>query len=206
MPFSAMARALIAGLTFLTLIATANLAAAQSYRVKPGDVLRIEVLEDATLNRSVLVPPDGRITMPLAGTVRAGGRPVDAIQTNLINLMAPNFATRPSVFVSIERLAAPREIAPATPEAPPVISVYVLGEVNRPGVLAVSPGTNVLQLFAQMGGFTNFAAKKRIQLRRGSDQTLVLDYKSIERGTSNTGLTVLADGDVIMVPQRRLFE
>lgn len=206
MTLSALARALIAGLTFLALAGTASLAMAQNaYRIKPGDVLRIEVIEDASLNRSVLVPPDGRITMPLAGSVRAGGRSVGTVQSNLTRLMAPNFATSPSVFVSIERLATPREVVPTAPEAPPVISVYVVGEVNRPGLLSVAPGTTVLQLFAQMGGFTNFAAKKRIQLRRGSNQMFLLDYKSIEAG-GTASVNVLADGDVIVVPQRKLFE
>ena len=44
-----------------------------SYLIRPGDVLQVEVLEDPGLNRSVLVSPDGRITMPLAGAIRASG-------------------------------------------------------------------------------------------------------------------------------------
>ena len=40
-------------------------AAQQSYRIRAGDTLRIEVIEDSTLNRSALVSPDGRISIPL---------------------------------------------------------------------------------------------------------------------------------------------
>jgi len=74
----------------------------------------------------------------------------------------------------------------------------------------VLPGTTVLQLFAQIGGFSRFAATKRIQLRRtdasGTEQVFAIDYEAIEEGRSQAGATVLREGDVIIVPQRRLFE
>jgi polysaccharide export outer membrane protein len=61
-----------------------------------------------------------------------------------------------------------------------------------------------------MGGFTRFAATKRVQLRRtdanGAETIYPLNYDAIEAGTSPNGAAVLVDGDVIMVPQRRLFE
>jgi polysaccharide export outer membrane protein len=65
-------------------------------------------------------------------------------------------------------------------------------------------------MFAIMGGFTKFAAIKRVQLRRadasGSEQVYFLNYPAIEAGEISGGRATLADGDVIVVPQRRLFE
>lgn len=185
--------------------------AQDAYRIRPGDVLRIEVLEDATLNRSALVSPDGRISVPLAGSVMAAGNPLEAIQQAVSAQLAPNFAAPPTVFVSIERLAERVPAGPAGPVAPPpTIDIYVLGEVGSPGKLQLAPGTTVLQLFAQMGGFDRFAATSRIQLRRvdaaGTEQIYALDYDAIEAGTSPAGRTTLLEGDVIVVPQRRLFE
>ena len=181
-------------------------AAAQStYRVRPGDVLRIEVIEDAGLNRATLVAPDGRISLPLAGVVAVGGRTLEEIQAALTRELTPNFAGPPNVTVTIDRLAerpGPRAVVP--------ISVHVIGEVGQAGRLSVPPGTTILQAFAAMGGFSRFAAVRRIQLRRadgnGGETIYGIDYDAILRGTSNAGLTVLADGDVIIVPQRRLFE
>lgn len=194
--------ALLLGLTFL-LAGLQSAAAQDGYRLRPGDVLRIEVLEDAGLNRSVLIAPDGRITIPLAGAIPAGGRTVEQVQADLVARLAPNFAAPPTVFVSLERLVEPRE--PREPTPPPTIEVYVMGESANPGRIEVEENTTLLQAFAQMGGFTEFAATKRIQLRRGA-QTFVIDYTAIERGTSTAGDTVLQKGDVILVPQRRLFE
>jgi polysaccharide export outer membrane protein len=196
--------ALFAGLLSLT-----PAAEAQDYNINPGDVLRIEVIEDPSLNRSVLVPPDGKIVVPLAGSVQAGGRGVDQVQSDLAALLAPNFAASPSVFVSIEQIAqAPAAAAAAA--APTPINIFVLGQAANPGRLAIAPGTTVLQLFAEMGGFSPFAATKRIQLRRadstGTEQVYLINYDAIEAGASKNGATVLREGDVIVVPQRRLFE
>ncbi len=182
----------------------AGAAQAQVYKVRPGDTLRIEVLEDSSLNRSVLVAPDGRISVPQAGTLRVQGRTVEAIQNNLTQRLASNFASAPNVFVSIQQLAERRERVPLPPEPDPVITIYVMGEIGKPGRLDVKPDTNVLQMFAIMGGFTKFAATKRIQLRRGTD-VYRLNYDQIESGGQG-GQTMLQDGDVIVVPQRRLFE
>lgn len=182
---------------------------AQSYNVRPGDTLRIEVLEDPSLNRSVLVAPDGRISIPSAGNVRAAGQSIDSLQRVVTDQLAGNFASPPNVFVSLERLYEP-STALGELALEPTISVYLVGEVGRPGVLEVPPGTNVLQLFAMSGGFSNFAATKRIQLRSvdlqaGTQTIRTLNYKAIEAGGVG-GLTTLRDGDIVVVPQRRLFE
>jgi len=195
---------------FALMFSLGSMANAQGYGVRNGDILRIEVLEDPSLNRSVLVAPDGRITMPMAGSLRARGRTVGAIQRNLVTLLTSNFAVAPNVYVSIEKLAvrAPRSNVKAVE---PTIDIYLVGEAAKPGKISVSPDTTLLQLFAEMGGFSKFAATKRIQLRRTDPRTNAqtvykFNYKAIEENTSQTGATKLQDGDVIIIPQRRLFE
>lgn len=196
----------VAAAALIIAFATALPVLAQTgeYRLRPGDVLRIEVLEDAGLNRAALVAPDGRITLPLAGSVVASGRTVEAVQGELTAKLTPSFATPPTVFVSIERISESLGGTGAA-RAPALIEVHILGEATRAGKIEVKPGTTVLQAFAQMGGFTKFAAKKRVQLRRGG-KVYALDYVAIENGRSGVGETVLAEGDVILVPQRGLFE
>lgn len=185
-------------------------AAAQNddaYRLKPGDVVRVEVLEDNSLNRDALILPDGRITLPLAGSVVAGGRSLEQLQGDVTARLRPSFAAAPTVFVSLSRLAEP---APRRGVAAAVITVHVVGEAAKPGPMQLRPGTTLLQAFSAMGGFSRFAATKRVQLRRigpdGQEQVYVFDYDAMERGAVRGGMTILADGDVIVVPQRRLFE
>lgn len=203
---------LVLGLITGLLLLAAPAQAQSGYGVRAGDVLKVEVLEDPSLNRSVLVAPDGRISMPLAGTFVAVGLSVDQIGGEISKRMAGNFAAPPNVFVSLERLAERQPAAAGgAPAAAATIDIFILGEAAKPGKVSVEPGTTVLQLFAQMGGFSKFAATKRIQLRRtdartGETSTYLLNYKEIEAGTSDGGRTTLQDGDVILVPQRRLFE
>jgi len=184
------------------LVAMAN---AQEYRLRAGDVLQIEVLEDNTLNRTAIVLPDGRISMPLAGSVRVSGRTIGEVQSDLSSRLASGFATPPTVFVSVNALA---ERQPAT--EPRKIEVFVMGAANAPGRLEVSPGTTLLQAIAQAGGLSPFAAKKRIQLRRidksGAEKVYRLNFDAIENGESAGGTTRLVKGDVIVIPQRKLFE
>jgi polysaccharide export outer membrane protein len=199
----------LAGILLLPLALAGAAAGQEGYRLKPGDVLRIEVIEDPALNRSALVAPDGTVGLPLAGNVPAAGRTVSEVQADLAARLAANFAAPPNVFVSVERLAEPRVTA-AAPAAAAVIDVYVIGEAAKAGRLGVAPGTTVLQLFAEMGGFSKFAATRRIQLRRtdrdGTERIYAINYDAIVAGSSRQGATVLQDGDIIVVPQRRLFE
>lgn len=181
-----------------------GLALAQDgYKLRSGDILRIEVVEDANLNRSVLVAPDGNISLPLAGGVPAGGRTIAQVQADVAARLAGSFAAPPTVFVALERVAVPQGGGGGGAKA--TIDVYVMGEGANPGRMDLERGTTLLQAFAQMGGFSPFAATKRIQLRRAG-KTYVIDYTAIEAGTSTAGATVMQRGDVILVPQRRLFE
>lgn len=191
----------------LLLPASVGMTQAQdSYRIQPGDVLRVEVLEDPNLNRSVLVTPDGQFTLPLAGTVRASGRSVDQVKVDVAERLGPSFANKPTVSVSIDSLS---ERAPVSSTGP-TIDVYVLGEVNTPGKFEVSRNTTIWQFLAEVGGLTKFAAIKRVQIRRteksGKETVFKLNFKDILEGKSNVGTAILKTGDVIIVPQRRLFE
>ncbi len=195
-------QALVAALIALPLLAAPGLA--QDYRLQRGDTVQIEVLEDAALNREAIVLPDGQISLPLAGSVRAAGRTLEQVQAEIAGRLAPSFAAPPTVFVTLSALAEEEE------EEERTIDVFIVGAANTPGRVEVPPGTTLLQAIAAAGGLSPFAATKRLQLRRvdrsGNEQVYRFDYDAIERGVSNTGTTRLVNGDVIVVPQRRLFE
>ena len=182
--------------SFLTLVLFSTITLAQEYRIQPGDTLRVEVIEDPSLNRSVLVSPDGHIALPGSGSVHASGLTLRQIEAALSRRFASSFVTPPSVFVGIDAIA---------PEDDPVVAVFVVGEATTVGRVELEPGTTLMQAIAQFGGFTNFAAVKRIQLRRGS-QVFTINYNEILDGTSRDGALRMNQGDVIAVPQRTLFE
>ena len=190
-------------LVLLVALLTGGMAQAQgSYLIKPGDVLRVEVLEDASMNRAALVLPDGTISLPQAGVLQAAGKTVAAVQAEVTALLGPSFAAEPSVFIGVDNIAVRAATGTA---AARTIPVYIMGEANSPGKLEVKSGSTLLQVLAESGGFTKFAAIKRIQIRRGA-AIYQVNYQAIEAGTDNAAQMVMKSGDVIIIPQRRLFE
>lgn len=189
-------------------------ALAQSgYQLQPGDVLQVEVLEDPSLNRSVIVLPDGSISVPQAGTLRAGGRTIDQVRAAITQALAPNFTSPPNVYVTVGSLAVPPgAAAQQQARVQETVPLYVMGEVSAPGLKEALPGTNILQLLAQAGSLTRFAARGRIELHRLDPQTKVarvylFDLDRAGGGPDRiSGMTTLATGDILIVPTRRLFE
>jgi polysaccharide export outer membrane protein len=195
--------------TAFALISTATVATAQDgYRIQPGDVLSVEVLQDPSLNREILVLPDGSISFPFAGGIRASGLTTGQVQASIAQGISSNFAVQPNVFVTVRQVGEPVFGLSA---AARTIDIYYLGEWNTPGVVEVPPGTTLIQALSLGGGFSNFAATNRVQLRRvnrhtGQTSVITLDYRAIARGATLSNDPVLADGDVILAPERRLFE
>ncbi|WP_282154073.1 polysaccharide biosynthesis/export family protein [Ruegeria atlantica] len=190
------------------LISAVSANAQSDYRIRPGDVLQIEVLEDPSLNRAITVLPNGQITFPFAGNISAGSRTVSQVQASLRQGLSSNFTSPPTVFVGVQPYQDP--FASTQTATGPTIDVYFVGEVNNPGVVQVEKGTTLLQAVAVSGGVSRFAAIKRIQLRRTDPRTRVqrvtiLNYKALANGAVTTDIE-LKDGDVILVPERRLFE
>ena len=197
-------------LAILTLFFATAAVTQSQYQIQSGDRLAVEVLEDPSLNPSVLVLPAGTINFPFAGTIQTSGRTASQVAESITNGISPNFNSRPNVFVTVQAL---RPVAPAVPGSVsgPSIDVFVIGEIGAPGAREVPRGTTLLQALATTGGFTRFAATKRILLRRtnpstGAQTVSKINFKAIADGTAVGTDIVLADGDVIIVPERRLFE
>lgn len=181
-------------------------AEAQEYRVRSGDRLTIEVLEDASLNRTIPVLPGGTINFPYVGSLQVAGQSPMTIGDRISQSLSGVLASPPTVFVSVQPLE-PMPMMPAEPEEA-VVNIYIMGEATAPGAKTVPPGTTFLQALSQAGGLTPFAATKRIQLRRAAmpGQVITVNYAAIMRGAGMNLDPILSEGDVIIVPERGLFE
>lgn len=191
-------------LALLILLFTPVMAMAQ-YSIQPGDTLTISVLEDPNLSRTVLVRPDGGISMPIAGNIRAGGNSVTTVERLITERLASGFSVTPTVSVALTALGNPPQ-----PNPPGTIDVFFMGEINSSGMRQIDSGLTLLQAIAEAGGLTQFAADKRVQLRRtdrkGHETVYLFDYSAVERGVGIKNNLVVRSGDVILVPERKLFE
>lgn len=191
------------------LIATSQPASA-AYRIRTGDTLDVQVWQDQKLNRQIVVAPDGKIAFPLAGHLQARGRTLESVEIDLEKRLAPKYAGEIDITVA---LLSSKELPPRAPEPPPPPpidpSVYVTGEVAKPGQYFFKTRTNVLQAIALAGGLGPFAAERRIKIRRkvnGQEVLYDFDYKAFTLGEDLSGNMRIRSGDVIIVPEKGLFE
>ena len=208
------ARLAVAGICLMLVLSTVPQAWGQDtsepYQLQPGDVIEITVIEDPNLNRRVLIGPDGRISLPLAGSVVAAGRTLGQIQSAIQAGLAGNFVRPPTVSASLVALAP--AALPGLEEEIELYSVYVLGEVNRPGRYDYESDKpiSVLQALALAGGPGIFADRDEIQVRAveegGAETIRIFNYDAVEEGLGATLASPLSDGAIIVVPERGLFD
>jgi polysaccharide biosynthesis/export protein len=172
------------------------------YILQPGDTLQLSVWQEPRLDRQIVIAPDGTIALPLAGRIQAGGRTAAQVEQAIAANLAPQYTDELDVTVQVLLRPELEE-----PEIPP--TVYITGEVANPGQFPVEKPTTVLQAIALGGGLSPFAAERRIQVHRqvgGQVQIHVFDFEAFKHGLSPAGNVVLVPGDVIVVPERGLFE
>ena len=160
-----------------------------AYLIQPGDVLGVSVWREDGLQQEVLVRPDGGISFPLVGEVRAAGQSVPQVAEEISEKLA-KFIPDPVVNVTLLQLQGNQ--------------VYVIGKVNRPGNFTVTRQLDVLQALSMAGGMSAFADDKNILvLRRGANgqqSAHRFNYRQVEQGEALEQNIHLEPGDVVVVP------
>lgn len=159
-----------------------------TYLIQPGDVLEVSVWREDYLEREVSVQPDGMISFPLVGVLRAAGGDVGELQEKVAERLS-QYIPDPVVTVSIKEIRGNR--------------VYVIGQVQRPGHFVMNPTIDVVQALALAGGTTPFASLNDIKiLRRSGDELTSIDFRygDVEKGRNLRQNIILQSGDVIIVP------
>jgi polysaccharide biosynthesis/export protein len=167
------------------------------YALQPGDKIEISVWQDPSLSRQIVIAPDGMISLPLVGHIRAAGLTLQALEKTLSKSLSKNYKTTPQVTVMLSEVTSGGSS-----------QVFVTGQVNQPGTYPITSGMTVVQAIALSGGLGKFAAKSRIQIHRrvsGGEKVFLFDYSEFESGSNLKGNIPVQPGDVIVVPERGLF-
>jgi polysaccharide export outer membrane protein len=174
--------------------------------LKPGDTLNISVMQDPKLDRSVVIDPNGQIAFPLAGHITADGLTPQRLEKILKSRLQRNYKDAGDLDVTV---AVANAAKPEVPEDDLKPKIFITGEVLRPGPYPIRQATTLVQAISIAGGLGPYAAKKRIQIHRGSgaDETIFhFDYKAYEDGLNLDSNIQLRAGDVIIVPERGILE
>jgi polysaccharide export outer membrane protein len=158
------------------------------YIIGPGDVLDISVWKDEALTRSCVVRPDGFISFPLIGDVRASGKTSQQLKLEIESRLIRYV---PGLTLSLEI----KQINSMT--------IYVIGKVNIPGRFVVNANIDVLQALSTAGGLNPFAKQNDIKIfRKGKDETIIFpfQYDKVVDGKRLEQNIQLNRGDIVVVP------
>lgn len=154
------------------------------YRLVPGDVVHILVLNDQTLSGEQIVGPDGFIRLPLVGSIKAAGLTLDELTEKLRQSLA-RFIRNPRLAVTLKQFPASAR------------RIYVLGEVRNPGAYQLPPGINstIFDAIALAGGFTENADLTQVRVYRRDGQSEIFNMKEFQASAAN-----IDPGDIVWVP------
>jgi polysaccharide export outer membrane protein len=149
-----------------------------SYHLDAGDKLRVVVYGQEGLTNTYAIDAGGSITLPLIGSVPAGGRTPAGLAAEIAAKLRAGFIRDPSVAVEIESYRP----------------FFILGEVAAPGQYPYVPNMTVESAVAIAGGFTPRARRDSVTVTHteaGSPARYV-----VPPGTS------ISPGDTVLIGER----
>jgi len=154
-----------------------------------GDVLQISVWKEPDASvPSVVVRPDGMITIPLLKDILVAGRTPREVE-KVISDGLSKYIHDANVTVVVAASNSKK--------------VYVIGAVNKEGPLPYTYRMTVLQALSEAGGLTDYAKRKKIYIIRtenGRDYRLDFNYDEAINGERMDQNILLQPGDTLVVP------
>jgi polysaccharide export outer membrane protein len=159
------------------------------YRFGAGDVIEVTVSPQQSFSRIVTVQPDGKVSYPHVGQIRAAGLTVDEFAGQLRGGLERDLVD-PQVTVSLKELGKQS-----------VGRVSVLGQVRSPGTFEVREGTTLPEMLASAGGPGPTADLGRVIITRLDQSMRVVDLTLTEETGRLMQSVTLQPGDLIVVPE-----
>lgn len=160
------------------------------YLIQPGDELDIKFFYNPELNETVVVRPDGKISLQLIDEIQAASLQPSELDRALTNLYSRELK-KPVITVIVRSFTGQR--------------VYVGGEVNTPGLITLPPGITPLQAVFQSGGFKETAQPaETLIIRKGPDNRPVplrIDLAAVMNANGKGADFKLQPDDIVYVPK-----
>lgn len=167
-----------------------------AYRIGVDDMVQVSVWGSPEFGITAPVRPDGMISVPLLGDIRAGGRTPTEVATEIQTKLS-DYVKSPQVAVILTELRSHEYLS----------RVRVTGAVRTPVSIPYRQGMTVLDAVLAAGGVTEFAAPDRSSLYRKSGEGTASYQVDLQQILNNGDLTTnfnVAPGDVITVAERTL--
>jgi polysaccharide export outer membrane protein len=164
------------------------------YRIGVDDALQISVWRNPELSLSVIVRPDGKISMPLIGDIKAAGYTATQLSEVIVKSLS-SYVRSPQVTVIVSN--------PSSSDFQR--RVRITGAVNSPQSIPYREGMTVLDLVLLAGGPNDYASANKAKLYRNiNGKVQVFNIKLddlIHDGDLETNYP-LQPSDIVTVPER----
>jgi len=160
---------------------------ASEYKIGPLDLLQVVVWKNKDLSADVVVRPDGIVTLPLIGDVRAAGRTPSDIKNEVTHRLT-DFVRNEEIVVSVA--------------VAQVNSYYftVSGNVEHAGLFTAKTYVSAVEAVAMAGGPNRFAGDSIYIVRGQPARRIPIDLSSAISGEHPEMNLIVVRGDVIVVP------
>jgi polysaccharide biosynthesis/export protein VpsN len=187
LPWLAAIFALFAGLDGRTdETARSDEVAEGDHKIAPLDIIMIDVVGEKDLSKELRVSSSGTITFPFLGSIEVKSKTPAEVEKLLKEKLGKDYLVDPQVIITVKEYRSR--------------TVSVIGQVNKPGVIALpaEQKLGILEAIAQAGDLTKSANKNRIEVsRKGKTQKYTLD--DLKKDTTPEKKFWLEPGDVIYV-------
>lgn len=156
----------------------ATASAVAEYQLGSGDHIKIKVFGHDDLSADVYLDGTGTISLPLIGTIKAGGTTIRQLETMIADKLKPDYLRNPRVTVEVLNYRP----------------FYIIGEVKNPGSYAFVNGMTIINAVALAGGYTYRARENSVFITRANDSA-----RAKQRANHDS---LVLPGDVIEVPER----
>lgn len=160
-----------------------------SYIIGAEDILTISVWKEPDMSHQVPVRPDGMISLPLLGDIKASGLTPLQLQDQITSDMK-KYISDPQVTVIVNQVNS--------------LNFNVVGEVLKPGYYPLTRHMTILDAIAISGGFRDFAKSKKIYVLRtqadGKQVKIPFNYKKVITGKDPKENIELQPHDTLVVP------
>lgn len=184
----------------ISTIATSSYVADDKYKLRVGDKISFQILEDRDAPKSLLVTDSGELDVPYVGRVAAADRTCKQLAAELKAMLEKDYYYRATVIISLD--TANRLLG----------RVYVWGQVRNQGPIDIAVNENLTagKAILRAGGFGDFANKKKVRVVRAGGpggeaagkQTFELNMVDILESGKTEKDIILQPDDFIIVPSR----
>lgn len=167
--------------------------ATTDYKIQPGDIISVEVFQEADLSRELKVASSGEITYPLLSQVKVSGKSAAQAERYLRDLLARDYLVDPHVIITVKEFK--------------VQQVSIQGFVNIPKLITLPPDQpmTIMQALSEAGGIQRIGNSKKIELIRQGEPNRVFKLDQLKKVTDPSGIVYLQPNDIVYVYERGIF-